>query len=66
MIYLGLPAAVAVNYVQVLTPDSLSLAGFNTIHQFSLVKQAGLTKPVNLPDALKSLKLLDNPSNLYI
>ena len=66
MIYLGLPAAVVVNYVPVLAPDSLSLAGFKTIHQLSSVKQAGLTKPANLSDTLKSLKLFDNPSNLYI
>jgi len=62
----GLPAALVVNYVEVMDADSLSLSGFDAIHKLTGVNQAGLTRQNNIAHALKSLNQFANPSNLYM
>jgi len=62
----GVPASLVVNYVDVLSVDSLALQGFQKIHKLPLPKDSKLTKPNNLAEALKSLHMFSDSINLYM
>jgi len=62
----GIAACLLVNYVDVLTADSLSLQGFQDLHRLPLASSSALEKPTNLATELREARLTANPSNLYM
>lgn len=61
----GLPCLLLVSYVDLLTADSISLQGFQSIHKIKMVQASSLQKP-NIAEALKSKQLFKNTNHLYI
>jgi len=62
----GLSALLVVNYVDVMTVDSLSLAGFQGLTRVCQVGGAGLRLPAHLPHSVKQLNLSAPVTNLYL
>jgi len=61
----GFPCLLLVNYVDVLTADSISLQGFQNIHKLKFIQECSLQKP-NIAEALKTKQLHKNSNHLYI
>jgi hypothetical protein len=61
----GLPCLLLVNYVDLLTADSISLQGFQAVHKLQLVQACSLQKP-NIAEALKAKQVYRNANHLYI
>nr|ALS04513.1 proteasome assembly chaperone 1 [Acartia pacifica] len=59
------PCYLLVNYVDLFTPDSISLQGFQDMYQLKSVQGSSLKKP-NIAEALKAKQFFKNTSNLYI
>jgi len=62
----GIPACLLVNYVDILTADSLSLQGFQNLHRLPVASSSSLKPATNLAAALKAVRLAASPSNLYM
>jgi len=62
----GMAALLLVNFVEMTSVDSLSLAGFQAIHSLQAVSGSKLSRPNNLAAALKARKPFSNPTNLYL
>jgi len=61
----GFDCYLLVNYVDMLTADSISLDGFNTIHKLQQLQASSLVKP-NIAEALKTKKINNISNNLYL
>jgi len=61
----GFGCYLLVNYVDMLTPDSISLQAFNNIHKLQQLQASSLQKP-NIAEALKNKRLNNLPNNLYL
>jgi len=61
----GMPCLLLVSYVDLLTADSISLQGFQSLHKIQIVQGSSLQKP-NIAEALKSKQLFKNTNHLYI
>jgi len=62
----SIAASLLISYVDTLVVDSLTLHGFERVHELPCLQQAGLSKPANLSTALKKLKPNTISSNLYM
>eukprot|EP00088_Acartia_fossae_P059050 TRINITY_DN6965_c0_g1_i11.p1 TRINITY_DN6965_c0_g1~~TRINITY_DN6965_c0_g1_i11.p1 ORF type:complete len:243 (-),score=39.15 TRINITY_DN6965_c0_g1_i11:191-919(-) len=61
----GLPCFLLVNYVDLFTPDSMTLQGYQSIFKLKCLQESSLEKP-NVSEALKSRQLFRPSNNLYI
>merc|ERR1711874_968484 len=62
----GKAATLLVHWAEVLTPDSISLAGFLPVFNVKSVSGAGLKQPGDISEVMREARILRSQDNIYM